>query len=306
LHASTKNRFCCGVGWPSGALRVGIREPSVSSGNLEFILRRLLRAWTYHFRPTSRANSISCVGLPQQYRLTVEDEPEAAALQALPQALEDFNEGQWPGHGPWRPLGILIRDAETIVAGLSGETYCGWLVIKYLWVRDDLRRRGIGRELLKIQEFGVTDNFFELGGNSLLAMRVLARVRKAFEVEVSIRCFFDGPSIEELLHEIEKAKASGAIPRMPAISPALRPRRILRRSRPRWENSRPSRSNFFCKRYGNERLRCLRWMPENRDIQRSSNSTSRLGVRFVYGPAPREDLVKRTIQGSLNNAAVTR
>jgi GNAT superfamily N-acetyltransferase len=57
-----------------------------------------------------------------------------------------------PGHGPWRPLGIFIRDAETIVAGLSGETYCGWLVIKYLWVRDDLRRRGVGRELMAYAE----------------------------------------------------------------------------------------------------------------------------------------------------------
>ena len=90
--------------------------------------------------------------------------------------------------------------------------------------RDEVERRlvSIWRELLEIQEFGVTDNFFELGGNSLLAMQVLARVRKAFEIEVSIRGFFDGPSIEELRHEIEKAKASGAKPRRPAIVPRTR------------------------------------------------------------------------------------
>ena len=125
-----------------------MRERSVSSTKLARILRQLSRARTYHFRHRSRANSISCAGLPQQYQLTVEDAPEAAELEALPNALEDFNESQWPGHAPWRPLGIFIRDAETIVAGLSGETYCGWLVIKYLWVRHDLRRRGVGRELM--------------------------------------------------------------------------------------------------------------------------------------------------------------
>jgi hypothetical protein len=40
--------------------------------------------------------------------------------------------------------------------------------------RDEVERRlvSIWRELLEIQEFGVTDNFFELGGNSLLAMQV--------------------------------------------------------------------------------------------------------------------------------------
>ena len=74
--------------------------------------------------------------------------PKRQSWRRFPTRLEDFNESQWPGHAPWRPLGIFIRDAETIVAGLSGETYCGWLVIKYLWVRHDLRRRGVGRELM--------------------------------------------------------------------------------------------------------------------------------------------------------------
>jgi amino acid adenylation domain-containing protein len=90
--------------------------------------------------------------------------------------------------------------------------------------RDDTERRlmSIWCELLEAREFGVTENFFELGGNSLLAMQVLARVRKVFEVEVSIRSFFDGPSIEELGHEIQKAKASGAVPRVAAIVPRAR------------------------------------------------------------------------------------
>jgi amino acid adenylation domain-containing protein len=90
--------------------------------------------------------------------------------------------------------------------------------------RDDTERRlmSIWRELLDGKEFGVRDNFFELGGNSLLAMQVLARVRKAFEVVVSIRSFFDGPSIEELRHEIQKAKASGAIPRVAPLVPRAR------------------------------------------------------------------------------------
>jgi amino acid adenylation domain-containing protein len=80
----------------------------------------------------------------------------------------------------------------------------------------------IWRELLVVNEAGVTDNFFSLGGNSLLAMQVLARMRRTFEVEVSIRSLFEGPTIEELGREIEKAKASGAVPKMPAITP--RPR----------------------------------------------------------------------------------
>jgi amino acid adenylation domain-containing protein len=77
-------------------------------------------------------------------------------------------------------------------------------------------------ELLRVDELSITENFFALGGNSLLAMQVLARVRKAFGVEVSIRSLFDRPTIEELARDIERAKASGAVARTPAITPRAR------------------------------------------------------------------------------------
>ena len=109
---------------------------------------RLLVARKQQSRGRNPANDTSSLGLPQHYQLVVEDEPEEVALEVLPHALEDFNESRWPRHLPWRPLGVFIRDTGTIVAGLSGETYCGWLFIKYLWVRDDVRGRGIGRELI--------------------------------------------------------------------------------------------------------------------------------------------------------------
>lgn len=82
-------------------------------------------------------------------RFDVEDEPAEADVDALPRGLEDFNESQWPGHQPWRPLAVFARDQGRIVAGLAGETYCGWLFIRYLWVSDGLRGRGIGRELME-------------------------------------------------------------------------------------------------------------------------------------------------------------
>jgi len=82
------------------------------------------------------------------YRLTVEDAPADADVDVLPNALEAYNETQWPQHPPWRPLAIFLRDESRIVAGLAGETYCGWLFVKYLWVSEGLRGRGVGRELM--------------------------------------------------------------------------------------------------------------------------------------------------------------
>jgi GNAT superfamily N-acetyltransferase len=81
-------------------------------------------------------------------RLAIEDAPAEADIEVLPNRLEAFNESRWPGHQPWKPLAVFARDGERILAGLGGETYCGWLFIRYLWVSDALRRSGIGRELM--------------------------------------------------------------------------------------------------------------------------------------------------------------
>jgi acyl carrier protein len=91
--------------------------------------------------------------------------------------------------------------------------------------RNDVERQltAIWRELLDVKQFGVSDNFFDLGGNSLIAMQVLARIRKVFKVEVSVRSLFDGPSIDALGEAVEKAKTSGAVRRGPAIVPRPRP-----------------------------------------------------------------------------------
>jgi acyl carrier protein len=51
------------------------------------------------------------------------------------------------------------------------------------------------RELLGIEQVGVNDNFFELGGHSLLATMVMSRLRKEFGVELSLRSFFESPTI---------------------------------------------------------------------------------------------------------------
>jgi GNAT superfamily N-acetyltransferase len=90
----------------------------------------------------------SFLGLGPGYRLTIEDEPGEPDVEFLPYRLEEFNEEQWPRHQPWHPLGIFLRGNGEIVAGLVGQTYCGWLFVKYLWVSDSLRGRGVGRELM--------------------------------------------------------------------------------------------------------------------------------------------------------------
>ncbi len=61
----------------------------------------------------------------------------------------------------------------------------------------------IWAEVLRLEAVGTADNFFALGGHSLMAAQVISRLRSAFEVEISLRCLFERPTIAELAVEIE-------------------------------------------------------------------------------------------------------
>lgn len=53
-------------------------------------------------------------------------------------------------------------------------------------------------ETLGLKRVGVRDNFFAVGGHSLLAMQVISRIREEFHIELPVRSFFDGMTVERL------------------------------------------------------------------------------------------------------------
>ncbi|WP_341849581.1 amino acid adenylation domain-containing protein, partial [Actinomadura rifamycini] len=71
--------------------------------------------------------------------------------------------GRAPGRAPATP-------AEEVLAGLFGE-------------------------VLGVERVGADDSFFDLGGDSLLAMRLISRVRAALGIEVGIRDLFAAPTV---------------------------------------------------------------------------------------------------------------
>jgi amino acid adenylation domain-containing protein len=64
----------------------------------------------------------------------------------------------------------------------------------------------IWSDVLGVDRIGIHDNFFELGGHSLLLTQVIARMRDAFQMEVSLRAFFDSPTVAGLSLLIEEGK----------------------------------------------------------------------------------------------------
>ena len=64
-------------------------------------------------------------------------------------------------------------------------------------------------ELLQRDSIGVHDTFFELGGDSLRALRMIARLRDRFGVELNLRDLFEGPTVAALAERIRSRAAAG-------------------------------------------------------------------------------------------------
>ncbi len=61
----------------------------------------------------------------------------------------------------------------------------------------ETRLAGFWQELLGVDQIGVQDSFFDLGGHSLIAVRLFAQIRKAWQVDFPISVLFEAPTIRK-------------------------------------------------------------------------------------------------------------
>ncbi len=83
------------------------------------------------------------------YRIEFTDQP---AWEVVGGGLRQYNIEQ-AGDGQEKSLCyVLYAPDETIVGGIIGETHWNWLYISLLWIKDELRGKGFGHQLLVAAE----------------------------------------------------------------------------------------------------------------------------------------------------------
>lgn len=91
----------------------------------------------------------------------------------------------------------------------------------YVAPRDAIERTltELWQELLGITEVGVQDSFFDLGGHSLIAVRLFARIRKLFAVDLPISALFTAQTVEAgaalIRSMLPTNESTGEVPRTP-------------------------------------------------------------------------------------------
>ncbi|HVR98125.1 MAG TPA: amino acid adenylation domain-containing protein [Thermoanaerobaculia bacterium] len=64
---------------------------------------------------------------------------------------------------------------------------------------------GLWEQVLNVARVGIHDSFFELGGYSLLATKIVARVRETFSVELPLSAVFETSTVAEMARRIDEA-----------------------------------------------------------------------------------------------------
>ena len=72
-------------------------------------------------------------------------------------------------------------------------------------------------EVLRIGQIGLRDNFFHLGGDSLACTRVVARVRRVFDVELSLIDFYEAPILADQAKLLEEGRICQFVTRRPRL-----------------------------------------------------------------------------------------
>src|SRR5438876_10409691 len=85
------------------------------------------------------------------YQINVEEKAALEDIQVLRRNLTEFNFARTGQRG--QAISVFLRDDKaSVVGGAHVWTAFGWLHIDLLWLKEDIRRKGLGSQLLEASE----------------------------------------------------------------------------------------------------------------------------------------------------------
>jgi len=101
---------------------------------------------------------------------------------------------------PLNANGKIDREALPLVAADQTRAARGTVA-----PRTDTERAlaALWAELLNVPSVGANDDFFEMGGHSLLAIKVVSRVRDVFGVDFPLRNLFERSTVATMAEAID-------------------------------------------------------------------------------------------------------
>ncbi len=152
--------------------------------------------------------------------------PTAPYAAPTPLELQQFVASRLPSYMVPAAVVVLDRlplsgngkvDRQALAAIQPGPAQSGTIRVA---PRNDVEQQltSIWQDLLHLDSIGIEDDFFALGGNSLLAIRVISRVRKLLQVELPLHDLFQSPTIAGLAARVEAARQAGSGLALPPIA----------------------------------------------------------------------------------------
>lgn len=88
-------------------------------------------------------------------KIEVIENPDQILIDFLSKQIADFNWQHWEV-SERLPLAIQIKnDVGNVIAGAAARSFGDWLLLDTLWVSQELRGQGVGRQILeKVEEVG--------------------------------------------------------------------------------------------------------------------------------------------------------
>ncbi len=170
----------------------------------------------------SPAEGAACSSLPT-WPHGADSTPEVGRLQALQEVALDVLFGLLPATQliatPRSLAGYNRLEAPSAdAADAAGASRVGGsyprpkLSTPYVEPRSESERQiaEVWQSMLGVSPVGIQDGFLELGGDSLLAARLVARMREVFDVDLPVRLFFEASTVEQLAREIDQRLSATA------------------------------------------------------------------------------------------------